>query len=327
MLSARAGAFVLRRIDRTPWTNVYGVGRTLIALATLGVVIANDPRHLFLDHGAAGNARSCSGVATLSLFCHTPAHDMRVAQLLAIVVLIAAAVGWRPRWTCIPHWWITFSVAVSAVVEDGGDQAATILLLLLIPAALGDGRRWIWSEARPASESSDARRLLAFAAMLAIRIQVAAIYLQAFTAKLAVTEWRHGTAVAYYLSNPYVGAPHWLTPALDLIVHSYAGIWLFTYGTLAIELLLCVCLVLPRRITHRVLWVGIALHVLIGVLMGLPSFSIVMFGALVLDLRDWSAPFALPRLRTPALARVGRTPTARPAFVGPPRKRKAAARR
>jgi len=324
-LTERAGAAALRRIDRAPWTDVYGVGRTLIALATLGVVLANDPRRLFLDHGAAGSARSCSGVATLSLFCHTPAQAMPWARLLAVVILLAAASGWRPRWTCIPHWWISFSVAISAVVEDGGDQAATILTLLLIPVALGDARTWVWSAPRAPGESSDARRLIAFAALLAIRIQVAAIYFQAFSAKLAVAEWLNGTAVAYYLRNPYVGAPHWLGPLLDPLLRSAVGVGLLTYDTLAVELLLCVCLVLPRRITHRVLWAGLLLHLLFALLMGLPSFSLVMWGALVLDLRDWSAPFAVPWAR-PRRARETAA-AARPAAVGPPRRRQAPARR
>ncbi len=294
----RAGGLVQRRLVRAPWSNVYGTGRTLVALGTLGVLAGNDPHRLLVDHTAAGSARSCSGISTLSLFCHTSSGSVQWARVLAIAVLVAAASGWRPRWWCIPHWWITFSVATSVVVEDGGDQVATILTLLLIPVALLDARRWVWSA--PPARTSDMHRLIAFAATMAIRMQVAMIYFQAFTAKLYVTQWVNGTAVYYYLKNPVVGSPGWQSSILAPILHNAVGVRAFTYATLAIELLLFLCLFLPRRITHRVLYLGIALHLAFAVMMGLPSFTIIMWGALVLDLRDWSSPFRRPWAAKPA---------------------------
>ena len=289
----RLGSAVQRRAWRSPWTNVYGVGRSLVALGTVAVLLGNNPR-LFVDHGAIGSIRNCSGLATLSLFCHTQAHGIQWARALAIVILLAAAAGWRPRWTAIPYWWITFSVATSIIVEDGGDQAAAILALLLIPVALGDNRRWVWSAPPSPKTDPTMRTLVAVAAMLAIRIQVSAIYFQAFTAKLAVPEWRNGTAVFYYLHNPVVGAPTWLRPAVNAILDNQVGIRIVTWGTLVTECILCLCLFLPRKFTHRLLYTGIFLHFLFAVLMGLPSFSIIMWGALILYLRDWGTPLHLP---------------------------------
>lgn len=268
---------------------MYGLGRSLVALGTLAVLVANDPR-VFVDHGAIGSIRDCSGVATLSLFCHTSAHDVEWGRALAIVILLAAASGWRPRWTAFPHWWITFSVATSVIVEDGGDQAAAILTLLLIAVALGDRRRWVWNA--PVSPKTEATigSMVAIGAMLAIRIQVSVIYFQAFTAKLAVPAWRDGTAVFYYLHNPVVGAPAWLRPVVNAILDNQVGVRVVTWGTLVTECTLFVCLFLPHRVTHRLLYTGVFLHLLFAVLMGLPSFSIIMWGALVLYLRDWSTP-------------------------------------
>lgn len=286
----RLGAALQRRTVRSPWTNVYGLGRSLMALGTLAVMLANDPR-IFVDHGTIGSIRACSGLATLSLFCHTPAHGNEWARALAIVILLAAASGWRPRLTSIPYWWITFSVATSIIVEDGGDQAATILALLLIPVALGDKRRWVWTAPESPKTDASMQGIVATAAMLAIRVQVSAIYFQAFTAKLAVPEWRNGTAVYYYLHNPIVGVPAWLRPVVNTILDNQAGVRILTWGTLVTECALFMCLFLPRKVTHRLLYTGILLHLLFAVLMGLPSFSIIMWGALVLYLRDWSTPF------------------------------------
>jgi hypothetical protein len=93
-----------------------------------------------------------------------------------------------------------------------------------------------------------------------------------------------------------------------------------TWGTLALEFALAVGLFLPKRRWRPLLLGGLLLHGAIAMLMGLPSFSLAMFAALILFLRPWESPFAIPtpvkfrsgapRVRTPISARTANEITA-----------------
>src|SRR5690606_15652572 len=124
-----------------PWTNVYGLARSLLALATAGTLLASSSTTLF---DAKLGAHTCEGMSSLGWFCLVPRDRMALGQGVAIVILLVVASGWRPRLTALPHWWITFSFQVSTTVPDGGDQIASVITLLLLPIALCDRRRWHW---------------------------------------------------------------------------------------------------------------------------------------------------------------------------------------
>src|SRR5699024_3242820 len=86
----------------------------------------------------------CSGIDAISVFCLFPREQLTLIRWLCVVVLLVIASGWRPRWTALPHWWIAFSVFNSISIPDGGDQAAALLTLMLVPVLLTDPRRWHW---------------------------------------------------------------------------------------------------------------------------------------------------------------------------------------
>ena len=294
----RLGIAAQRWSTTTPWTNVYGVARSLLALATAGTLAFSAPGTLFRPAAGLPPAPYCLGPGRISIFCLVPQDRLWLARWLGVAILLVVASGWRPRFTALFHWWIAFSLFVSATIPDGGDQATSVLTLLMLPVALTDPRRWHW-QALPEQTPTATRhvlRLLALSALLVIRVQVAGIYLNSSIAKLAVTEWRDGTAVYYWISQPVFGAPGWLHGILLAVAATSLGVIAMTWGTLILEFTLGIAIVMPRRSWKYLLVAGILFHGSIALMMGLASFSIAMAGALILYLRPVDQSFNLNAL-------------------------------
>ncbi|GGM76579.1 hypothetical protein GCM10012275_54130 [Longimycelium tulufanense] len=284
---------------RTPWTNVYGLARSLIALGTLSTLLFTSTDSLFRpSYGIAGYPQ-CGGVASIGLFCVVPRDHLEWARLIAVLVLIVTAIGWRPRVTALPHWWITFSLQASATIPDGGDQISANIALLLLPVALTDSRRWHWDTPIPAERARSrvlAWSLVAWSALFVIRLQVAGLYLQASMAKLGEAEWRDGTAFYYWSTDPLFGLPEWAAVLLSPVLRSSVGVILLTWGPIVVEFALFLGLVARRAVRPYLLAAGIALHASIALVLGLGSFALAMMGCLVLFLRPTDHPFT--RLET-----------------------------
>jgi antimicrobial peptide system SdpB family protein len=310
---------------RDPHTNVYGVARTFLAVGTLGTLLFTAPEDIFRPAVGVATAPVCRGIARAGLFCLAGHDRLELARWIAIAVLAVVASGWRPRWTGVAHWYVAASLFTSALLVDGGDQVTTVLTLLLVPVTLTDGRRWHWGaplapRRLPGTELSDTReaagRLVAAAALALLRLQVAGIYFHAATGKMLVPEWRDGTAVYYWFTDPLFGLAEpvrsWAMPLLAnaLVVSA------LTWGPMLLEVFLFAGLIAAPRPRRVLLVLGLAFHATIALVHGLPSFMFAMWGALVLYLRPaeleivalraWSARLAaaLERRRAHAPAPV-----------------------
>jgi len=289
---------VLTRSDR-PWTNVYGLARSLLALSTLLTLVADSSERLFHsltvdDPGILDR----SDLAGASLFFLARDH-LGVAKLLAIVVLMLVITGWRPRLTALPHWWISYSFAASASMIDRGDQVVATLTLLLLPIALTDSRRSHWAGT---GTGGTATSIAAQAGLLLLRVQMAVVYLFAAVLKFPSAEWANGTALYYWWRDPVFGPPGFLRPLTAWIGRSLLVVPL-TWGVLVLELVLASALVAPLRFRARLLPVALLFHAGIAVIHGMPSFALAMIGGLVLYLRPTWQPFPLPELLRRPIAR------------------------
>lgn len=276
-----------------PWSNVYGFARTLIAASTALTLAFNRTSVLFLP-GPSGEAPLfCDGVKRAGYFCAFPADRLELSRWIAVALLALVASGWRPRITGMLHWWISFGLHAGARTVDGGDSAAAVLTLLLLPVTLSDPRAWHW-QASPApkyTDLDDARRLFALVALLFVRVQVAGIYFHACIGKLGVEEWTNGTALYYWLQSPMFGASGVVLRALHPLLLNGLTLTLLTWSVLVLEYLLSAALFMPKRFWAPLLWSGIAMHAGIILVHGLVTFSTVMFAALVLYLRPVERPF------------------------------------
>lgn len=273
---------VARALVRDAWPVNVGVARTLIALAGSGTLLASSVSTL-IRPAAGVDELFCVGPAALSAWCLVPPDAHEVVRWLSIFALFVAASGWRPQFTAIPMWWVLFGNQASLTVVDGGDQIAAVLALLLIPHALTDRRKWHWSASlRRRSNAHPYGTLVAHAALVAIRVQVAYIYINACLAKLGVPEWLDGSAVYYWLRDPMFGPAGGLRPITDWLMARPIPVAAATWGTLLLEFALGISVLLPRKVRFVLLPLGFSLHLGIAVAMGLWSFAFTMWGALLI---------------------------------------------
>ncbi|WP_371493706.1 hypothetical protein OG871_01575 [Kitasatospora sp. NBC_00374] len=250
-------------------------GRSLLALTQLFTLLCTPDSALFAHGGYGPLAPYCDGSRALGLWCLGPADGtMTVRRTIAALGLAVIASGYRPRWTCLPHWFLTFSLTTATGLADGGDMAARIATLLLVVILLGDTRRWHWR--RSPGTLPPQWRGAGYAAHLLFRVQVLIIYLQAGLSKLLDPVWRQGTAMYYTLHSHYWGAPAGLRPWIDPVLEHGWSVRLLGWSVVALELGLAAAMLLPAPARRAAVPGAVALHAGIIALMGLFGFGLTM---------------------------------------------------
>ena len=215
---------------------------------------------------------------------------------------------------------MSWSLNTGTVTMDGGDQATAAVTLLLVPLCLSDPRAWHWSAGVGGGNavSQAVARSLGHWSLMLVRLQVALIYIEACFGKLWVAQWRNGTALYWVFNLPEYGLPPWWRQVLLPMITGHQWILIsMTWATLVLEFLLAVAVVITPRLRERVLPAGIGFHVVIALLMGIPSFSMAMSGALILYLRRPEHPFTTPLSAIAARRhRRGGQSAERPAVLG-----------
>ena len=258
-----------------------GLGRSLIALGTLIALVCTPVEHLFYASELRPEGRVCSGVAsTIGAFCLIPPDHLDLARWGVVLVLILVVTGFAPRFTALPHWWVSFSFYSSSNVMEGGDQVAAVLTLLLLPVCLTDPRRWHWQ--KPLDRVTTRVRIVNTLSLTLVWIQVCFIYFHASIGKLAVPSWRDGTSFWYWAMYSPFGVPDHLRWLVEWLLTSGPVLVAVTWGTLLVEFLIACCVFTGHRPRYTALGAGMILHALIALVVGLPGFSLIMFGALVL---------------------------------------------
>jgi antimicrobial peptide system SdpB family protein len=275
---------VLSHPAPVPWTNVYGLARTLVALGTAGTLAASSTATLFRPVLEIGDHPSCRGVDAAAAFCLVPDGGLTTVRWACVAVLLLAASGWLPRWTALPHAYVSFSVWTSVAIPDGGDQIAAVLSLLFVLPALGDRRRWHWGRPLPPPETGAGRAavLAGSGALVVARLQMSVVYFQACVAKLSHAEWADGTAMYYWGNHAAFGPPGPLRPLTEPVLAHPLGTALLSWAPLFLELALSLTLLLPQRRRWWLLGAGLLFHGTIAVTMGLWSFGLAMAGGLLL---------------------------------------------
>lgn len=285
--------------SKNPFTNVYGFARSILALGTLLTLLLNSNFVLFSPAAGIEDVPNCANLAGYGFFCLMQSLvSLDTAQWIAILILLIVVIGWRPRITCLFHWWVTSSLVNNAILLDGGDQVASILTFLLIPICLLDDRKWHWttvnSNRHDVSSNAKVKYIIAWITFFAIRLQVAVIYLIAGVGKLKVEEWRNGTALYYYFNNDIFGMSEYIEPVLNLIIDSPVLLTLTTFSVIVLEVILFSGLFMSKHNRKYLLYLGLSFHFMIIVIYGLVSFFIAMSAALILFLRPKDEEFSIP---------------------------------
>lgn len=283
---------------RSRW---FGAGRTVMAAAQLSILLLTPIKALLIPVVAMGEYPRCDGVRAASALCiGNDSVGAEPRRWLLVVIFAVVASGYRPRWTAIPHAWATYSVAVSIAVPDGGESIGMIMALLMTPIALADDRTWHWQT--PTTEPGRSWQTVTFAAFLAIRVQIAYLYLDSAVSKFGVADWANGTAEYYFLRDNMFGvARPWDSLFLSMSKNSVVVVAL-TWGALVIELAIGVCVLASDRWRKAALVMDIALHGSIILTMGLWSFAMVMIGSAIVCAtpeRTPSQPLTAPVMTAP----------------------------
>jgi antimicrobial peptide system SdpB family protein len=254
------------------------VSRSLLALASGCLLVFSPDRALFPRTTGVTDGPVCEGIGRVSMWClaESAGVNLLVCRVIALAVLAVVALGYRPRWTCVPHWYVTYSLSAAIALPDAGEQVIRILTLLLIPICLGDDRRWQWRA--PAVPLSDVWRGRAYAAQLFVRVLGVTIYAEASLSKLAVPEWRDGTAGYYWLVHEHYGSAIAIQSPLGTILQQRIGVSVVTWGALATELTLALCLFGSGRIRRAGWALATGMHGSIALLMGFTTFAMTMAG-------------------------------------------------
>lgn len=267
-----------------PWTNVYGLARTLLATATLGTLLFNPPEILFHRLIGAKNPIAChDAIARATVFCVSPGHP-ETGRWLAVLLLAFVAIGIYPRLTALAHWWVSFSVWNAVTITDGGDQITLVLSTLLLPLALTDSRMWHWSQTtsvRPTRFGVLLARVIGQSSLGLIRWQLFIVYLDACLSKLAIPEWRDGTAMYYWLNDNYMGLPGYMHGLFEPLLSS-KWVALITWSVLLLEFCLAISILMKPRIRLYLFPLALAFHMGIALFMGITSFAVAMIAALLL---------------------------------------------
>lgn len=268
-----------------PWSNVYGLARSILVLSPLLTLLCTPSNYLFFPINGSAAAVHCSGLSGAGFFCLAGQGYLEVERWVAVAVLAVVASGWRPRWTCLPHWYLTISFFYNSAAPEGGDQISAIVALLLIPVCLTDSRKWHWLPDRGDIESNGLERrfgaTVAVIAIALVKIQVSWVYLQSGISKLSHGFWLDGTAMYYWTRNDTFGAPSWSRGFAYSVTEQPVLEAISTWVPILIEVAAGISILLRPRFRLAILTAGFLLHFCIGLVIGLWSFAIAMWGCLV----------------------------------------------
>ncbi|RAS57160.1 antimicrobial peptide system SdpB family protein [Lentzea atacamensis] len=276
---ARLGRIALRTEPRGPGL---AVGRFLLALAQLSTLAFSPDAVLFSPVLSPPDGVRCDGMRSLSLWCLTggSSHGMIISRIMTIGVLLAVMSGYRPRFLCVPHWYVAFSSVVAVPVPNGGERALMLASMLLIPMCLGDDRRWQWT--RPRTPLPPVWRGAAFAARYALRLQLSVIYLGAVVSKLSDPLWRQGSAMFVIVNYPQAGFSASVRDLLEPVLRTYWVVAAVSWSVIGAQLVLVVLLWSGARARWWALALGSGFHVGIMFLMSLAVFGLAMIGVLAI---------------------------------------------
>ncbi len=270
-------------IDLNYWNKMLGVARSSLALSLLLTLLFNTNEVLFTTGINNEVLPSLDKYPFLNLYALI--ENFTTVKVLSIIILMIVILGIYPRYTCVFHWWVTFSFFNTSLIIDGGDQINNILTLLLIPVCLTDQRRSHWSSPKSDADSSFYAKTIAFFSFIIIELQIAFLYFQASVGKFKVPEWGNGTAVYYWFRHQSYGMNDTLYPLVISLLKNPFIIAYTTWGVLLFELFLCSCIFFKNTKIRKTAWyLGILFHFGIIVIHGLFSFFFAMLGALTLYL-------------------------------------------
>lgn len=269
----------------SPWGNLIGLAKTLIYLSIAGTLFFTPASVLATPMLGMEPQYGCSGVRSVLLFCLFETNDLAMVKNAAAIFMLVAASGIYPAIFALPAAYVAHSVSLSTSLPDGGDQIAASMLTILLAYGVLDWRKTHWDIFEPTETPRWLRSRVAISSvsLLLTRIQISVVYFFAGVEKLSADAWLDGSAIYAWTRHISFGAPEWLSPIAYYLTSLPAVTAGITWATVVLEIALGISLLLPLKIRVRYLLpAGLLLHLGIIFLLGIASFSLIMFGALLI---------------------------------------------
>ncbi|MFJ4209774.1 sporulation-delaying protein SdpB family protein [Paenarthrobacter sp. NPDC089675] len=262
------------------------VARSVLAIATMTVLITTSWDNLTPEIAGLGRPSYCEPPLSIGLFCLDTSQDKVLARCIVTSILALVVLGVVPAVTSWLHAWAAFSFSVGIGLPDGGEQVSQIVTALLVLLCVDN---WSWCAWLPkqaemlrsvpiASRSAGIR----WAAWVGLRIQVAYIYLDSGLSKIPQEDWLNGSAMYYFVRDPSFGGTGPIGDALRWITSSDPGVAFLTWVPLLVEIAIALLIFGSHSKRKLALALAAALHVGIILLIGLWSFGLIMIASVAL---------------------------------------------
>lgn len=284
---AQSHSTAWRWLATLPFTTAFGIGRSLVALGILITLSIDGTDVLFAPDESRFPLGRCGtgGILDSAFFC---VFGFETGRWLGILIALLVVLGITPALTAIPFAYVAWSLQATIAIPEGGDQLASNLAMIMVPLSLLDWRLTQWNtphkllthrfHAGPFASS------VRVTCMVLLWLQMSIVYFFAAVEKFPVEEWKEGTAMYYWATDPNFGATGFRLVILEFLTTNPFFVVALTWGTLLLELLLAAGWMATPKVKKWLLIAGIVFHGGIAVFMGLISFVLIMFGGLMLYL-------------------------------------------
>lgn len=221
-------------------------------------------------------------ISNCNIFRIVPDNYITLTKWVVCILLLIIASGWRPRITCIIHWYISACFLNAVLDIDGGDEIISNITLLFIPILLLDNRKWHWQHVTHFQYNTMTRlkNIFSNSVFYLIKIQVSVIYFQSAIGKLSVSQWINGTAPYYWFNHPVFGMAAWLKPIFNPIITNNYGALIISWSIMIFELVLALAIFIHKKYYKTLFIAAIIFHFFIIIIHGLFSFFFAMAGSL-----------------------------------------------
>lgn len=235
----------------------------------IGLWLVSD---MFLHDATASFPRSLIGKVVLwpTMF----AHANPLLFFLVTLAVILAGLILRPNYlvNALLFWIVLSLYKIRYPATNGSDVVLITISLLMIPLAF-------WPSSRNTYVTT-LRTTLYNTFRILLQIQVLSIYLISGWDKLTSEVWRSGVAFDYIAHIDMMFNPVF-TPMLE---HSFIQL-LMAWLTILFELLF-IPMVCFRQTRLPILIIGVAFHIVIWLMLGLPDFAWMMIATYPIFLKD-----------------------------------------
>ncbi|HHW5085903.1 TPA: sporulation-delaying protein SdpB family protein [Staphylococcus aureus] len=220
----------------------------------------------------------CDTGTKYTAFCITSNSHIYlvITKYIIILILLIIILGYLPQILGILHFYISYSIQNTMTTIDGGEQVTLVITFWLMLISLFDNRINHW---HMPNEKFKYNKVIGWALIIALKIQIAYIYLNSAITKMKNREWLDGSAVYYYLNDNLYGIPKSIYNLFSFVLETPL-VGLITWGTLIVQLLIFASIFAGQKTKKIMFWIATLMHESFALFMGLISFSLIMFAVL-----------------------------------------------